>query len=118
MPSDKNDFTVISFNFLILNPHTDVCYQFIDQDFYVNFRKSVKKSDTEVQCNNRILTAGELRRRKELKKKQERKKGYCECCRINYDDLDRVCACVTASVYHSSRNSCIIALAHSLKLVS
>lgn len=26
----------------------------------------------------------------EQKRRQERKKGHCECCRVKYDDLDKV----------------------------
>ncbi|XP_033761881.1 uncharacterized protein LOC117343569 [Pecten maximus] len=37
----------------------------------------------------KVVTAGELRRRKEQKRIQERKRGYCECCQIKYDDLDK-----------------------------
>ncbi|XP_060066326.1 uncharacterized protein LOC132546620 [Ylistrum balloti] len=37
----------------------------------------------------KVATAGELRRRKEQKRIQERKKGYCECCQVKYDDLDK-----------------------------
>lgn len=38
----------------------------------------------------RIVTAGELRRRKEMKRLQEKKKGYCECCETKYDNLTKV----------------------------
>ncbi|OWF39392.1 uncharacterized protein LOC110465088 [Mizuhopecten yessoensis] len=37
----------------------------------------------------KIMTAGDLKRRKEQKRIQERKRGYCECCQVKYDDLDK-----------------------------
>lgn len=49
---------------------------------------------------NRIMTAGELKRRKELKRKQERKRGYCECCHVKYEDLDKV-KFVAFTFYHT-----------------
>ena len=52
--------------------------------------KSVKKSESDIFASSRLLTAGELQRQKALKKRQERKRGYCECCRVQYEDLDKV----------------------------
>jgi len=49
-----------------------------------------KKSGTDGGTGAKILTAGELKRRREQKKRQEKKRGYCECCKIKYEDLDRV----------------------------
>ncbi|KAL3832324.1 hypothetical protein ACJMK2_023977 [Sinanodonta woodiana] len=37
----------------------------------------------------RLITSRELRRRTEQKRRQERKRGYCECCNIKYEDLDK-----------------------------
>ncbi|KAH3716168.1 uncharacterized protein LOC127855145 [Dreissena polymorpha] len=54
-----------------------------------NNDKFVKKSDVDISGNNLILTAGELKRRKAAKRKQERKRGYCECCKLKYEDLDK-----------------------------
>jgi len=36
------------------------------------------------------VTAGEIRRRAERKRLQEKKRGYCECCQIKYENLDKV----------------------------
>ena len=36
------------------------------------------------------MTAGEIRRQKELKRIQDRKRGYCECCEEKYEDLYKV----------------------------
>ena len=36
------------------------------------------------------MTAGEIRRRAERKRLQEKKRGYCECCQIKYENLDKV----------------------------
>ena len=52
--------------------------------------KSAKKSESDIFASSRLLTAGELRRQKALKKRQERKRGFCECCRVQYEDLYKV----------------------------
>ena len=50
----------------------------------------MKKSESDVFGSSRLLTAGELRRQREQKRRQERKRGYCECCHVKYEDLDKV----------------------------
>ena len=56
----------------------------------VVFRK-IKKSDSAgIIGPVRIVTAGEIRRRAERKRLQEKKRGYCECCQIKYENLDKV----------------------------
>ncbi|CAC5379745.1 unnamed protein product [Mytilus coruscus] len=37
----------------------------------------------------RIMTAGEIRRNAERKRLLEKKRGYCECCQIRYENLDQ-----------------------------
>ena len=59
--------------------------------------KSVKKSESDVFGSSRLLTAGELRRQREVKRRQERKRGYCECCHVKYEDLDKVNFCLKTS---------------------
>ena len=56
--------------------------------------KPTKKSESDVFGSSRLLTAGEVKRQKEQKKRQERKRGYCECCHVKYEDLDKV-LCLT-----------------------
>ncbi|XP_069110785.1 uro-adherence factor A-like [Argopecten irradians] len=50
-----------------------------------------RPSENQGGCfsGTKTVTAGEMRRRKEQKRLQERKRGYCECCQIKYDDLDK-----------------------------
>ena len=37
-----------------------------------------------------IMTAGDLRRQREKRKKEIRRRGYCECCAVKYEDIDKV----------------------------
>ncbi|XP_062567770.1 LOW QUALITY PROTEIN: uncharacterized protein LOC134230012 [Saccostrea cucullata] len=53
-------------------------------------RKAPQKGQrTSIIGGVRIVTAGEIRRRKELKRLQEKRRGYCECCEVKYDDLTK-----------------------------
>ncbi|XP_067648827.1 serine/arginine repetitive matrix protein 2-like [Haliotis asinina] len=36
-----------------------------------------------------ILTAGEIKRERERRKRETKRKGYCECCKEKYDDVDK-----------------------------
>ena len=67
--------------------------------------KSVKKSESDVFGSSRLLTAGELRRQREVKRRQERKRGYCECCHVKYEDLDKVNFCLKTFRVHTGLKS-------------
>ncbi|XP_050418232.1 uncharacterized protein LOC126831661 [Patella vulgata] len=47
------------------------------------------EGSTSKMVGMQILTAGDLRRRQERKKQVEKKRGYCECCLIKYNDIDK-----------------------------
>ncbi|XP_046375858.2 zinc finger CCCH domain-containing protein 13-like [Haliotis rufescens] len=36
-----------------------------------------------------IVTAGEIKRERERRKRENKRKGYCECCKEKYDDVDK-----------------------------
>ncbi len=58
---------------------------------YSNFSlpRSPRKSG-ELDLHPRLMTAGEVRRAELDRKKQEKKKGYCELCSVKYDDIEKV----------------------------
>ncbi|KAK3102783.1 hypothetical protein FSP39_013881 [Pinctada imbricata] len=46
-----------------------------------------KRHSTSIVGGVRIVTAGEIRRQKEQRRIQDRRRGYCECCEDKYEDL-------------------------------
>ncbi|XP_061186135.1 uncharacterized protein LOC133194157 [Saccostrea echinata] len=54
-----------------------------------NKKEPQKRQRTSIIGGVRIITAGDIRRRKEMKRLQEKRRGYCECCEAKYDDLNK-----------------------------
>ncbi len=51
--------------------------------------RSPRKSG-ELDLHPRLMTAGEAKRLEIERKKQEKRKGYCELCTVKYDDIEKV----------------------------
>ncbi|KAL5007476.1 hypothetical protein ScPMuIL_016282 [Solemya velum] len=50
--------------------------------------KNLKQSENTLLSGSHLIIAGDIERRKQKKRLQERRKGYCECCQVKYADLN------------------------------